>query len=357
MKVVFDKELPSKEKTKLEKLAEITSNPASPLNLNIETHDVSTLTEAQQWSLRGLDKVESLPSFIVEAPKAMRQQNPLFIKPLSDENLASLSTSPVREQIVKHILSGESAVWVLLLSGDQEKDQKTREALQEGIALAEQNLKISEGVIDPDKIEEAEAKGEIDYEDVLRSKIPLKISFTIVELSQDDQAETEFIKMITSGMPKEAYAGQNVVAPIFGRGRCLGPMRGSSLTPQAVLESCEKMCGECECSVKSENPGYDIILSAEWDKHVDVAPIVSDKVIPDLTGAGDFIDAPSEASNPDKSTTSNESKKSSENDTDSTSNDSTLETYTIPGGSLTIAVVGLLAIVGVGSFFVMRRSD
>jgi len=267
---------------------QLNKNP-KPINLILEPHDVSRLSASV---LEKIDKPleNPFPSFALYPPNSAKGAKAIQVEQLTLDNLKSVVHSPARESLVKSLLAGDSAVWVMIKSGDQAKDDAARKALLEGIAKAESKLVISDVVIPKSELDAAQKKGEVDLDDVLYSSIPLKISFKIIELDVNDPREKTFIKMLTKGLNPDEYRGRCLAAPIFGRGRCLGVTVGASITAESIYASCEQICGECSCTVKSQSPGYDIVLNADWQSHVDTSPVMIDKVIPDLTGTGDFID-------------------------------------------------------------------
>ena len=266
------------------------------INLSIETKNLGKLTEAQRWSLTGLEAITNFPATILHAPDAMELPHPLLSGPLANHSLAAITQSPKREEISRRILAGDSAVWVLLRSGEREKDAAVRNILEQGLERARQTITLPEGVIKPEEVAAAEQKGDLDFEDVLRSTIPLKIAFSIIEIDPQDPAEHVFVRMLTAGMPPELYANEVVIAPIFGRGRCSGPMPGSELTAEQVVSTCEYLCGACACSVKAENPGFDVLMMADWDAHVETSPVIVEKSLPELSGVSELQQANEQAS-------------------------------------------------------------
>jgi hypothetical protein len=53
--------------------------------------------------------------------------------------------------------------------------------------------------------------------------------------------------------------------PVFGRGRALWPLVGRGINAKNVQEASEFLVGACSCQVKEQNPGFDLLLSADWD--------------------------------------------------------------------------------------------
>jgi len=291
LQVVHDKPLVKPTAEFLEQLKAEGAAASYSLNLSVEVYDSTKLTEAQQWSIIGLDDIESFPAHILTAPDALEIPEPILTEGTSESSLKSLTHSPVREQIIKQLVSGDSAVFIHLLSGDTEKDAKTRKLLDASLLSAQESIKLPDGVIKPDEVAAAQAKGEIDFDDVLRSTIPLKISFSVVTLDPKDPAEQSFIKILLNGATPEQLPESSIIAPVFGRGRCLGLIPSSKLTEKVILEKCNYLCSACACSVKSENPGFDLILQTNWDEKLANSSVIPDRELGELTGTGDFLNA------------------------------------------------------------------
>ena len=119
---------------------------------------------------------------------------------------------------------------------------------------------------------------DVSLDDVLRSTIPLKISFKIERVKRSDLAEQPFLRILTANRPSPPE--EPLVVPIFGRGRTPGPLLGSTITPDTIMNACEYLCGACSCQVKSGNPGYDILFLANWREKLNSGLVVVDKKLP-----------------------------------------------------------------------------
>ena len=75
--------------------------------------------------------------------------------------------------------------------------------------------------------------------------------------------------------------------PIFGRGRVVPPATGEEIQPEAIREVAEFLTGPCSCEVKEMNPGYDLLLSANWNSLGDYQ-CRADVGVPPLTGLSQF---------------------------------------------------------------------
>lgn len=194
---------------------------------------------------------------------------PLWDGPLTEDNARKLSDSPLRQQIAKQLLDGTSAVWLVISQGDPDADAKAMEAVQRGMHRAMQQLSLPKGVIHPEEAAEKFSQNpQATMDDVLRTKIPLRIRFEAILLRHDNQDEQIFREILQSIAPASTKPGEPLVTPIFGRGRALAPAPASVLDENAVFDGCSYLCGACACMVKQQNPGVDLPFRTNWDAHI-----------------------------------------------------------------------------------------
>jgi hypothetical protein len=210
---------------------------------------------------------------------------------LNMENARTLVDSPARREIVTRLLSGESATWVLIESGDQEKDEYAASEIEKAFIKAEGVLKIPDGVLTVEEAGETSLAVGRDPDDALRSKIPLKIDFSLIRISRGDPAESIFLEML---MHLEddlgEFADEPMVFPVFGRGRALEPLIGRGINGENVFEHASYFCGACSCEIKNQNPGVDLLIAANWEAAIAGSAVVVEKILPPLEGIGALID-------------------------------------------------------------------
>ena len=212
---------------------------------------------------------------------------PIWTGPLSVESVKGLVDSPSRREIVQRLLSGESAVWVLVESGNAELDDAAAELMTAALERGEGSLKIPDGVMTREEAEAVPNFAAINSDDVLQSEVPLKIDFSLLRLSRDDAAETMFLPMLLSIEDDLGeYAGEPMVFPVFGRGRLLEPLIGRGINENNALDYAAYICGACSCEVKDQNPGQDLLVAADWDSALAGSEIVIEKILPPLEGTG-----------------------------------------------------------------------
>lgn len=287
LQVVHRAPLAADLQAKLDTLTEQLSTAPPPANIELEILDASNLTEAQQLSTVGLERVTSWPAVILHPPESWAGTPPLILDATTD-SIDQILQSPARQRCIDALIAGESAVWLLVESGDPDADNAALERLQQGLDAARAEIELPEGVIRQEDI--GNIGNEVNLDDVLRSSIPLKISFKIERISRTDPAEEIFLQLLTG--PTGVTTTQPLLIPIFGRGRTPGPVPAAAVTPQRIVQACAYLCGACSCQVKSGNPGYDLLFTAAWHDHLQDGLVVIDKALPPLTGIGELTQKP-----------------------------------------------------------------
>ena len=210
----------------------------------------------------------SAPTLELFYPRKLRGVlgHALWSGSLTRENAESILDSPVRAELRKRILKGESAVWVLVESGNATADDEAAGLLDKISQEAESILKLPDGVITPD---EALARGphaQSKEDDILASSLPLKVDFSLLKVSRKDPKEAVLLSMLLNLEDDLGdYAQEPMAFPVFGRGRALEPLIGKGIHRDNLLEHSTYLCGACSCEVKDQNPGIDLLLAAGWD--------------------------------------------------------------------------------------------
>ena len=195
---------------------------------------------------------------------------PVWQAPLTAESVRGLLDSPARQELRKRLLAGESAVWVLVESGDRAKDDAAFSALNDALGEAAASLKLPDGVVTP-----SQSTGRANENaEVLRTDLPLRIAFSTMRVRRDDAREAVLLAMLTHVEDDLAtYAAEPMAFPVFGRGRVLEPLIGRGIHKANVIEHATYLCGACSCEVKDQNPGIDLLIAANWAP-VDTTPKV-----------------------------------------------------------------------------------
>jgi hypothetical protein len=209
------------------------------------------------WEKHGKDK--PLPWVIVRFPEADSRTPLAWSGPLDAAKLKSLIDSPCRQQIVRKLFGGASAVFVLLESGDEKADAEA------GKMLAAELANLEKGVVLPALTREGPQ---------LRSEVPLGVSFPLLKLSRKAPQEKQFIDLLMGCEADLEKANGPIAFAVFGRGRVLTALHGKDLKASEVEGVVRFLCGACSCQVKELNPGIDMIFQAQWDAflEIEIAP-------------------------------------------------------------------------------------
>lgn len=202
-----------------------------------------------------------------------------------DDEIEHLLASPLRTELAERLIAGE-VIWVYLESGKPADDEVRYELLRAELDHQQETLELPE--IDPDDADELAG----DAED-------LAIRFSAMRVSRDDPREHWLREMLLSTEPDlrdEEFADQAMVFPVFGRGRALYALVGDGINPDVIREAAIFLTGACQCTVKAENPGVDLLIPVKWDEHIRTPePEAFD--LP-LIGLGDLAGDPSSTAGP-----------------------------------------------------------
>ncbi len=217
-----------------------------------------------------IERVTGVAGIELRLPEGEGEEVPVWTGAADSSHWRQLLDSPARRELTRRLLAGESAVWLLLESGDTTKDAAAVAALEQALQAAQTELKLPEGVVTPAQLNEPGHKGA--PADVLHSDLPLRLAFSVLRLAHDDPAEAVLRAMLLKVEPDLAeHAGEPMVFAVFGRGRALEPLIGRGIHADNIREAASYLCGACSCEIKEQNPGMDLLLAADWAP-VDQAP-------------------------------------------------------------------------------------
>lgn len=263
-----------------------------PANLALETHDVHQLSDTARWRLPHLDESAPFPRLQVYFPESLEREEPIWDGPASREHAEYILHSPARTEIRDRLVTGDSVVWVLVEGTDPDANDRAEAHLSELLRKAASQLEIPDGVIGPEELgRRGPDEPPIDMEDVLRSSIPLHIAFSVLRLQRSQPEEWFLLRMLLSGTPYlEEQPEIPVAIPVFGRGRMVPGLPATHFSESAIFQASSYLCGACSCLVKSENPGFDLLMRADWDELTRGSLVLIEKALPPLTGAGDLME-------------------------------------------------------------------
>lgn len=176
----------------------------------------------------------------------------LWTRPWSSESLRQIADSPVRSRLADELLHHASAVFLFLPAGDAAADTAARARLETTLQELARTLVL------PTPDDDA-APGDT-------AAAPRPLRFAILDIPPDDPAEAFLRHLLLATEPDLAGLKQPMAFPVFGRGRVLYAIVGAGINRDVLAETCAFLAGACSCLVKSQNPGVDLLLRADWDQ-------------------------------------------------------------------------------------------
>ncbi len=217
-----------------------------PANVLVEAVDLQAPLPEPLVPLWELVKQQPLPRLVVCAPTS---RYPLWTGEATAQSAAALLDSPARRDILQRLAHGDAAVWVLLDSGQADKDSEAERAVRRATEAFARTFRFSSEAI--------EAMGQ-------DSAAAARISFSYLRIRRDDPRESVFTNMLLSTEPDLRELSEPMVFTVFGRGRTLLALVGGGISSANVRASCAYITGDCSCEVKADNPGADLLFRADW---------------------------------------------------------------------------------------------
>ncbi len=275
--VFHDGALESADEAFLERFKAVVDHETLETNMELRLVDVSTLTDAIMLELQRAYLKDTLPGVIAQYPISSGIHRPVYAGPPAPGLLSDLVDSPARNTLISKLVSGSTAVWVLLESGNRRDDNAAATILETELRRMEQVLQLPEVSLWA-------------WSDTLRQAAEdgLGVRFPVLRVSRDDPDERMFIQMLLNSEPDLMDMEDAPMAfPVYGRGLILYALVGAGINAWTIADACEFIVGPCSCQVKASNPGTDILLSVNWSGHIGETRY--DQVAP-LAGFSDFFE-------------------------------------------------------------------
>ena len=239
-------------------------DPVSPLNINVRLAALDEpLQQRDQQLLSQVDPPDVSPWMLVSYPAFTNTDRLAFSAPFNTETVQALLDSPLRREVVERILSGDSAVWVLIESGNQVQDDAAEQVLKRRLQQLEKTLQLPGPVENEiDALFPTEQSASPDEQE------HSPIRFELIRVSREVENERVFVSMLINSEPGLHEFDEPVAIPIFGRARSHFALVGRGINEENIEESCQFLVGACSCEVKSQNPGADLLVRANWESVV-----------------------------------------------------------------------------------------
>ncbi len=223
--------------------------------------------------------ITALPWVEVYYPASSEVTSPVWSGHLTSDAVSKIIESQVRSQLVRRLLDGEVAVWVLVRSGHKANDRRALDSLTASLKKASSTLRIPEIGTDLN----GDPVAVTDFK-------TYPVRFSLMEIARDEPDEELLVKALLASEPDLRQYDEPIAFPVFGRGRALYALVGSGIQETTILEACQSLVNWCSCEIKAQNPGTDLLISADWSRPYG-GKMVKDPELP-LTGLGDFVPGP-----------------------------------------------------------------
>ena len=196
------------------------------------------------------------PRLLVRIPGASQVRGVAWEGRLNADAVAAVTDSPCRREIARRLLASDAAVWVLLQTGRKEQDDAAAERIQ-------------------DELGRPAADGQP------------PLSCSLVRVSRGDSAEKLLVETLLASEPDLRGRDEPMAFPVFGRGRVLYALAGAGINAENVRHALDFLVGGCSCTIKRQNPGVDLLLTADWSvitpttpEEADAPDAPSDELVP-----------------------------------------------------------------------------
>ncbi len=254
---VFHKEeLSAADREVVDWLTKHAASQEVPCNIDVRSVNVAAKMDKYAAAVNKTQAGKALPRLVVCYPRRFGPPVIAWSGPLTAEAARAVVDSPMRRKVAQAIIKGETAVWVLLESGNKAKDDAAAKLMEDRFAELEKLIELPpQPPLYPGEPEDAADQG-----------LPLKVAFSLVRLSRKGPAEKAFVQMLlnTEDDLASEYASEPMAFAVFGQGRAMWALVGKGINEENVTDVCAFLVGRCSCQVKDMNPGVDMLFTADW---------------------------------------------------------------------------------------------
>jgi hypothetical protein len=189
----------------------------------------------------------SLPWMVVRYGESDPEAPSAWAGPLAADSVLKLVQSPARAELARRVGNGDAVAWMFLDCPDKAKNESTYKTLDSLLKQAEPTIELPPTQFD-------------DPTNITK----LKMNFPIIRIAHGDPAEAGTVAMLVHRGDESTKFDEPVVVPVFGRGRALALVPGSEISEELVQAATGFLLGACSCEIKEQNPGFDLLISANW---------------------------------------------------------------------------------------------
>ncbi|MEI7458418.1 MAG: hypothetical protein WCK15_03365 [Pirellula sp.] len=253
--VFHDGKLSDLQEQQLQKLEKAASDKGGSANAEVRRSHVGHDTDRKRkdlWATFQDQPDVTLPYVVIRTSLGNVEVVNHWHGSLETASTANLFQSPIRRELSKRLLAGDSVVWLMLQSKDSAKNDSTRQLLTKELDRLSKKLELPDGIGLPGS--------------ELYAEVPLFLKFTILEIDPTDVQEQVLFKLMSGFEPDSQ--DEPLLAPVFGRGRALEVIPAKQVDAGLIEDLTMFLCGACSCQVKERNPGFDLLLSTNWNQEL-----------------------------------------------------------------------------------------
>lgn len=195
----------------------------------------------------------ALPMMALVYPAAAAYSGLIMQTELTRSEGERMLSSPAREKVAQNIIQeGHAIVWVLVESGNKEKDDEALKTIDAAVS---------------ELTDTVNRRLKVDFSEISNAT-ERSTGFSVVRVRRDDESEAAFVDMLLhSEAGLEDFATEPMVFPIYGQGRALYALAGTGIRERNLESAVSFVTGVCSCEVKEDNPGVDMLIAAQWDSY------------------------------------------------------------------------------------------
>lgn len=233
------------------RLGQMREQTGKDANVVVTEVDVAKQMDPFAASVWNAQEGAKTPWVVVRNPMPLPPRVSVWSGALESLDVSGLVNSQARSAIAKRLQEDALGVWVLLECGDKEKDEKALNTLREALEEADEAT--------TERLGDKKAAGAPPMADC------------VVTVARTDAAESFLVESLLATESDLRAYDEPMVFPVYGRGRVLYALIGAGINRDTVVETALFLAGDCSCEVKDDNPGVDLLMTADWGE-LGVAP-------------------------------------------------------------------------------------
>jgi hypothetical protein len=250
--IVFHKGvLDPKEQEAVRRLEKHAAGEFTPANIAMQLVDLDKPLTPPLRTLSDAQDKPALPWMVVRNLDVDSKKTTVWAGKFGDHSVNLLLDSPLRREVVKRLLGGETAVWIHVGSGDKARDDASARLLAGELKRLSSELKLPTLTDAPE--DKLSVKGP-----------PLQVAFSMVRLRRDDPDEQFLLNMLLHSEAELSQRKEPMAFAVFGRGRCLAALVGRGLTAKNIKSACALLLAPCTCDVQTDMEWFELLTTADW---------------------------------------------------------------------------------------------